>query len=85
MPFIPLTSKTAESLDRKTYQTINTSQSGRIAALKSAALDAVKKTYTGGNGRGNPYHVKNEHEKNSVIEAITRTRAGGYVVPANAR
>jgi len=73
--------KSAESLDRKKYQFTNTSQSGRIAKLKTSTLDAVKKTYGGGTG----VYVKNEKEKNSVIDAITRVRAGGYVVPPNAK
>jgi len=73
--------KMTQSLDRKKYQFTNTSQSGRIAALKSATKAAVKQTYGGGTG----VYVKNETEKNSVNDAIRRVRAGGYVVPNNVR
>lgn len=77
----PVNQKALESLDRKKYQFTNTSQSGRIAALKSATKAAVKQTYGGGTG----VYVKNETEKNSVNDAIRRVRAGGYVVPNNVR
>jgi hypothetical protein len=50
--------------------------SSRVAKLKSQALQAEKHAYakTG-------YPVKNETERNSRIDALTRVRAGGYVVP----
>lgn len=66
-----------ESLDRKKYPLTNTSQSGRIAALKNSTINTVRTTYGGGSG----IYVKNETEKNSVNDALRRVRAGGYVVP----
>lgn len=69
--------KIEESLDRKKYPLTNTSQSGRIAALKNATINSVRNTYGGGTG----VYTKNETEKNSVNDAIRRVRAGGYIVP----
>ena len=53
------------------------SSSSRMEQLKHRALDAYKLSQP----KSGP--VKNETEKNSRLDAITRVRAGGYVPHKN--
>jgi hypothetical protein len=55
------------------------SSSSRVDQLRNQALNAYKLSQP----KSGP--VKNEKEKNSRLDAITRVRAGGYVPPKNTK
>lgn len=50
------------------------SSSARLRALKNGTKDTVKQSYGG-------YYEKNETEKNSINNALSRVRGGGSIVP----
>ena len=51
------------------------SSSSRVDRIKTNAMNTVQNTYQSG------YYHKNNVEKNSVNDALTRVRAGGANVP----
>ena len=74
-PLPIVATNTHSSIQKKKNLFGDQSSSSRIERLRNDALNKVKTTYPGG------WNQKNSTEKNTVIDAISRVRGGGYVVP----